>query len=261
MENQIIIDSHVHLDLIYKYNNEMIQWMKQVRYIPVSWAYGENIESIDDLKKYLKNQEDIVEKMNDNGLKSFCLSGIHPRNISDDLKPEHVKELIMPFLDNPYCLGFGEIGLETGTQKEKEIFEAHLEMGKEIMERDKCIGIHTPRDNKKDIADNIFDVLEKYTGLESIIVIDHCNKDIIEKVLAKGFWAGISLSSIKTSFAQLSEILEKHPDKTDKIMCNTDSGTLFYKDFYKFANSKDFSPEIRQSLACDNAAIFFGMIF
>jgi len=260
-QNQIIIDSHIHLDLIYKNSNEQIEWMKNCKYIPVSWAFAQHIETLSDLKNYLTKQKDFIRQMNDRGLKSFFLSGVHPRNISHDLKPEHIKELVMPFLDAPFCLGIGEIGLETGSQREKEIFAAHLEMGKEILQRDKCIGIHTPRDNKQEITDKILEILDKYPGLESVTVIDHCNLDIIGNVLKKGWWAGIALSRIKTGFRELADILDKFPDKINKIMCNSDSGTEFYEDFFNFANSEDFSADVRQCLSCDNTAEFFKMIF
>lgn len=235
--------------------------MKIQKYIPVSWAFAEDIETLSDLKNYLKTQQDFIKQMNDRGLKSFFLSGVHPRNIPDDLKPCHIKEMIMPFLDNPFCLGIGEIGLETGSSKEKEIFEAHLEMEKYILEKEKCIGIHTPRNNKKETAGKILDIMDKYPGLKPAAVIDHCSLDIIGRVLEKGWWAGITLSRIKTGFRELAEILDKFPDKINKIMCNSDSGTVFYDDFFNFSDSRDFSADLRQRLTCNNTAEFFKMIF
>jgi len=257
---QIIIDSHVHLDHINRENHERIAWMKERRYIPVSWAFAEHIKSLSHLKEYLKNQKDFINQMNDTGLKSFFLSGVHPRNIPDDLKPGHIKEIIMPFLDDPFCLGIGEIGLETGSQKEKEIFAAHLEMGNDILQIDKCIGIHTPRDNKQEITIRMLEILYEYPGIENVAVIDHCSMDILDMVLTKGFWAGITLSTVKSSFKELSDIIDKFPDRLGKIMCNSDSGTIFHQDFFDFFNSKDFPSHVRQKLACDNAAEFFKMI-
>ena len=153
--DQNIIDSHLHLDHIHTNHPDRIRWMQARGIIPISWAFVMNIESRESLGVYLQTQADIIHRLNREGLKCFFLSGIHPRNIPPDLDVRDVEGLLSPFLDDPLCLGIGEIGLELGSPREKEIFSAQLSMGARLIEKGKCLGIHTPRENKPKITREI----------------------------------------------------------------------------------------------------------
>lgn len=255
--NQRIIDSHVHLDNIYRKNPDRINWMKERSLIPVSWSFAMNVENQEDLKDYLRTKANIIHNLSQEGLECYFLCGIHPRNITPDLSPGDVKDIISPFLDDPLCLGIGEIGLETGTQKEKEIFEAQLDIGRTLRNMGKKLGIHTPRDNKPEITREILTVLESFRGTEEITVIDHCIPETIGWVLEKGYWAGVTLSPIKASLQDLEQVVKRHPQDLKRIMCNTDSGTVFYEDVYQLYNSRAFSPDVLNRLVFENAFQFF----
>jgi uncharacterized protein len=77
-------------------------------------------------------------------LPCYFLTGIHPRNILDQIKVHDVENMLAPFLENPYCLGLGEIGLETGHSKEKAIFAEQLALASKLKRQGIRIGIHTP---------------------------------------------------------------------------------------------------------------------
>ncbi|MDM8551976.1 TatD family hydrolase [Desulfobacterales bacterium HSG2] len=253
---QKIIDSHLHLDHIHTKHPDRIRWMRERGIIPISWAFAMNIENRESLAAYLRTQADLIHRLNGEGMKCFFLSGIHPRNIPPDLDAEDVKALLSPFLDDPLCLGIGEIGLELGSPREKEIFSAQLAMGEHLREKGKCLGVHTPRENKPKITREILSVLEKYPGLEEITVIDHCMPETIARVLEKGYRAGVTLSPIKASFRDAEEILRRHSEDLNRIMCNTDSGTVFHEDVFRLHCSEDFR-EVQSSLTFENALQFF----
>jgi len=121
----------------------------------------------------------------------------------------------------------------------------------------KRMGIHTPRSDKLAITQEILSILESYSGLEAITVVDHCTPETIGWVLEKGYWAGVTLSPVKASFSDLGQIVERHPGHLNRIMCNTDSGSIFYEDLYDLCQSDMFSPKIRNQLVSENVFGFF----
>jgi Tat protein secretion system quality control protein TatD with DNase activity len=74
----IFIDSHVHLDHMVEDNPDRIEWLKNNGCVTVSWALSINLESLQDLKHYLKAQAGLIQKLNKKGLPCYFLTGIHP---------------------------------------------------------------------------------------------------------------------------------------------------------------------------------------
>nr|HID58286.1 hypothetical protein [Desulfobacterales bacterium] len=255
-ENRII-DSHVHLDLLYKEDPGRIKVLQGYGCILISWAFGMRIERSRDLKDYMESQANVIRHLRRKGLDCFLLCGIHPRNIPQDLRAEDVEDLLLPFLEDPICLGIGEIGLETGSDQEKEVFEAHLELCRTLIDMGKRFGVHTPRGNKVEITNQVLSILDAHPGLAEITVVDHCTPETIGHVLEKGYWAGVTLSPIKTSLNELKRIVNDHPQDIYRIMCNTDSVIAFYEDLYALNRSKEFSPEVKIRLTFENAFQFF----
>ncbi len=256
------IDSHIHLDHMEEDKPKRIEWMRVNGCVAVSWALSMKLESLQDLKEYLKAQSVLIQKLNKNGLPCYFLTGIHPRNILSQMKVHDVEKILAPFWENPYCLGLGEIGLETGHSKEKVVFAEQLALASKLKSKGIRIGIHTPRNNKVEMTFEILRVLNAYPGLEEITVIDHCTLENIGYVLKAGYWAGITLSPVKTSFQDLEKIISRYPDKLNKIMCNTDSGKSFYDDLYqllKVPENISFSIKNVRSLTWDNAFRFFNL--
>lgn len=255
--NDKMIDSHVHLDNIYYENPDRISWLTGRQCILISWTYSNHVENIHDLENYLRDQSSIIRQLNETPLECYYLTGVHPRNIPADLKPEKIPELLIPYLEDPLCLGIGEIGLETGEEKEVEVFQAHLEMFREVIDRNLKYGVHTPRNDKSPITDQILNILTQYPRIKDHIVIDHCMPDTIGRIFEAGYFAGVTISSNKASADDLQEILRKAPTKIDRIMLNSDSGTLFYPEYYDLIHSGILPAEIHCKLTFENAASFF----
>ncbi len=251
------IDSHVHIDIIQKYRPDNIEWLKKTECLPVSWAFGVEIDSIERIREYLEEQHRIIKNLNSNDVPCFYLTGIHPRNLIEDLEAEDVKGLLLKYLDDPLCLGIGEIGLEFGSLKEKEILSAHLDLADELLNRGKMFGVHTPRENKVKITRELIQLLKQYKKWSEIIVIDHCTIDTIGLVLDEGYWAGVTMSPEKTSYNELGQILIEYPECINRIMLNTDSGSEFFKDLYQFRLSSNVGDDILERLTKQNARNFF----
>ena len=251
------IDSHVHLDHIFSDNPGRISWFAENGCMPVSWSFCKPVASVADIRRCLDNHKETINELSEIRLPSYYLAGVHPRNITKDLRPERIRELILPYLDDPRCLGIGEIGLESGTIQEVEIFSAHLELAQEVTERGKVFGVHTPREDKLRVAMQSLAIMNRFSGFKKFMVVDHCTPEIIGNVLEAGFRAGITLSPVKASVRDILEITMQYGDMISRIMLNTDSGMHCYDDLYSFVLESEMDPEIKQALTCRNAAFFY----
>ena len=252
-----VIDSHVHLDLTFSRQPERVDWMKKHHYLPISWAFGANIHVTDDLIQYLQLQKKTIHGLANTGFECYYLTGIHPRNIPNDLDLGQIPTLLAPYLEDPLCRGIGEIGLETGSDQEVDVLVAQLGIGNAVTDKNKIFGIHTPRSNKEAVTRQLLTVLDPFVHMKAYMVVDHCTPETIGEVLKRGYWAGITASPIKSSEADIIEILNAFPNHHNRIMINTDSGGKFFEDVYQLSKSANIEDAIKQQILNDNAASFF----
>lgn len=255
----MVIDSHLHLDQVWHHHPHRIAWLKNHTAAVVSWAWATQVDSVAELGLYLDRQRQIVGRLRDQGLNAWFLTGIHPRNITDDLDPEQIGSLLAPHLGDPACLGLGEIGLETGSSREQAILRAQLAIGKSLAGAGKRLGIHTPRDDKVRVTELLLDLLGDFGHLASSSVIDHCTAATLKPVLAAGFWAGITLGPGKTVWRELPQVVAGIEDFFHRIMLNTDSATAFYEDLVAAAGDPALVNLSARGLFGANAARFFNI--
>lgn len=254
-----IIDSHVHLDLMHHYHPHCSPWLSEKRCCLVSWSYFSGIESTAQLTAALEAKARCIQQLSDNGLACFYLAGIHPRSIPSDLKPEQIADLLAPHLQDPLCLGIGEIGLETGDTMEKEVLTVQLELGRTLISSGKVIGVHTPRSDKAAICAATLALLGDFADLNQQLVVDHCTQETIGAVLDAGFWAGVTLSPVKTSWHEMMIIAHAQHHRLDRIMVNTDSGRDLYDDVVTYRYAQDLPEDMLQKIFYGNAARFYGL--
>ena len=253
----ILIDSHVHLDMIARLHPERINWLKDNQVGVVSWSYFEDVQSLSQLEDCLASKARIIHELAAGGLDCWFLAGIHPRSIPPDLQPEQIPSLLEPFLADLRCRGIGEIGLETADANEQEILIAQLELGLRVIPSGMRIGIHTPRANKGPVTRTTLQILERFSSVSAAIVVDHCTPETIGTVLDAGFWAGVTLSSVKTSWEEMQVITQTCTDCHDRVMCNTDSGLEFFEDAVRCREDSVLPEAVRKAIFHDNAKRFF----
>ena len=243
-----LVDSHCHLDHIVAEHPDRIGWMIERGCAAVGWSFAHRIDTAADLRRYWASQVEAVEAARRQGLACAFLAGVHPRNIPGDLRPERVAGLLRPLLDHPLCRGVGEIGLETASQREKEILEAHLELAPELAQRGHVLGIHTPRSDKARVTREVLAVLGRYPAARPLILVDHCTPETAPWVLDAGYRVGMSLSPVKSSAGDVRAVLEARPDAAGRLLLNTDSGTRFYEDLARFARSPPVAAELAERM-------------
>lgn len=256
-----ITDSHVHLDLIARNHPAKIQWLKDNRCGVVSWAYLGRAGSVPELEAGLGAHAKCIRKYASGGLRCGYLTGIHPRSIPPDLQSEQIRSILEACLKDPLCRGIGEIGLETGDIREEQVFITQLELARTLMEPGQVIGIHTPRSDKLSLTIATLARLDGFQDMSASIVVDHCTMETIGLVLEAGFWAGVTLSPAKTSWDELKQIVDRHGDQANRIMCNTDSGSEFHDDVVRFQCNPDLPETIREKIFHLNAARFYSIPF
>ena len=252
-----LIDSHVHLDLVARHHTRRLQWLRENGCAVVSWSYFENVDSLSDLQRGLDETRDFIRAQTALGLACRFLAGVHPRSIPRDLIPEEIEPLLTPYLQDPLCLGIGEIGLETGDAREREVLLAQLELGRAMVPQGFVVGVHTPRSNKIELTRQTLELLRDFAELAPSLVVDHATGDTITSILDAGFQAGVTLSPVKTSWDALREIARIEADRLDRIMVNTDSGTDFYEDAVCFRHDEALPEKVRKQLFHASAARFF----
>lgn len=255
-----IIDTHVHLDILHHHFGPKIKWYQENHCTVISWAYGTTIHTTLDLKSYLSRQARTIAALHaQSPWGCFFLAGIHPRNIPPDLGPEKVADLLTPYLGHPLCLGLGEIGLETGTQHEKEVFQAQLALARSLKRSGIRVGVHTPRAAKSVMTAQILELLDDYKDLYAMVVVDHCNAETLADVLDRGLWAGVTLSPPKTAVEALPDMVAGHPQAHSQLMCNTDSMGALYQDLIIASQTPILSNVTKQQITQRAAARFWGL--
>ncbi len=159
-----------------------------------------------------------VERCEAAGLKMYPCVGIHPRCIP----PKYT--IVLDYLECGEWVGFGEIGLETGSDEEREVLEAQLKLAKKM---DLPCVIHTPRSNKRAITEATVKILDKVDFPPDLAVLDHTNFENLDLVLETQCWIGLTVQPGKLSSDDVLGIIKEHG--IERFMINSDAG---YRDVH-----------------------------
>ena len=140
----------------------------------------------------------------DNGLKLYTAIGIHPRSISSDY--DVVLKKLPSFLVRDDVIAIGEIGLETTSSKEKNIFIKQLELAQEMEMK---VIVHTPRRNKREVTKVTLSVLEDHID-QSLVQLDHVDNSIIDLVVDFKGLRGITVQPQKMTPHEAVELLDEY---------------------------------------------------
>jgi predicted metal-dependent TIM-barrel fold hydrolase len=188
------------------------------------------------------------------GMKIHAAVGMHPRCIP----PEYSK--VIEFMEtNEGWVAFGEIGLETGDDREVEVFKEQLKLAKKIDMR--CI-IHTPRKNKKEITAKTLQILDSLSFPEDLAIVDHVSMETAGEVLKAGYFVGLTVQPGKLTEKDVYEIVSKFG--VEKMVLNSDTG---FSESDMFATVKavehllesGMDKEEIERVAYKNAKEFFGV--
>ena len=119
---------------------------------------------LDHINRIMEND---TKRAADNGLKLYSAIGVHPRSISSDY--ELVLDKLPEMLEYKNVVAIGEIGLETGSELELEVFTKQLKLAQDLNMK---VIVHTPRTNKKEVTEITASLIEDNIDTK-LVQLDH----------------------------------------------------------------------------------------
>ena len=217
-----IIDTHVHS--IFRSNDDFINLVKKgvktaisVCFYPIEPLFTKTLL---DLFSWIITDE--PRRTSSTGIKILPAIGIHPRSIPQDISKENlqfIKKRIIKAIEANQIVALGEIGLETISSREVNIFEFHLKIAKEY---DIPVIIHTPRSNKRMITEKVVKILK--TNQIEKGVLDHINKENINIASRTDLNLGLTVQLGKLNAINFYQIVYENEKLINRFLLNTDIG-------------------------------------
>lgn len=257
------IDAHCHADMLIRHVPDFTKTYREKELGGITWSYNEEIRSFRNYPDYWKELQNLCRKLTEEGVPFFYLVGIHPRSIPEDLAevkklPQELKDALTEHLENPLCLGLGELGMDIGTPVEERIFRWQLEWAEDNLPKKKRIGIHTPRQNKERMTERLLRLLEDHTPLHPFILIEHVTPTTYDMVYGEGYVAGVTLQKGKSSAEDLQTIIRQYPKNVKAILVNSDGARELSQPYLDWIDRhEELDDDQFRVLALENAVEFW----
>ncbi|MHA1378474.1 MAG: TatD family hydrolase [Candidatus Helarchaeota archaeon] len=217
-----IIDTHIHS--IFRSNDDFINLVNKgvktaitVAFYPIVPLYT---NTLIDLFNWIIQDE--PRRTESTGISILPAVGIHPRSIPQDISKENLKKIrtkIVKAIEGKKIVALGEIGLESISSVEVDIFEFHLQIAKEY---DIPVIIHTPRKNKRLVTEKIIKILSKNRIEKG--VLDHINMEIINIGKKIDLNLGLTVQIGKLTPLNFYQIINEYEGEINRFVLNTDVG-------------------------------------
>ncbi|MFZ0441820.1 MAG: TatD family hydrolase, partial [Methanobacterium sp.] len=166
---------------------------------------------LDHINRIMEND---TKRAADNGLKLYSAIGVHPRSISPDYKV--VLDKLPEMLEYKNVVAIGEIGLETGSELEVEVFKKQLKLAQDLNMK---VIVHTPRTKKKEVTEITASLIED--NIETKLVqLDHVDKSIIDRVFDLDGILGITVQPQKMTPNEAVNMMDEYG--FDKFVLDSD---------------------------------------
>jgi predicted metal-dependent TIM-barrel fold hydrolase len=208
---------------------------------------------LDHFHRLLNND---IKRASANGLKLFVALGVHPRSISQnyDMVIEHLPNL----LQNDLMVAIGEIGLETTSKDEINVFSKQLELADDLKTK---VIVHTPRTNKKEVTEATTEIILENIN-PKLVLIDHVDFEIVDNLIDYDFTLGLTVQPLKMRPYDAVKLLKKYG--TGKFVLNSDissspSDPISVPRTVHAMRMADFSGKDIKSVSEKNATNFFNL--
>jgi uncharacterized protein len=166
------------------------------------------------LDHFLRILENDFQRAADNGLILKVGLGLHPRSICRDYKL--VLQKLSGFLAKDEVIALGEVGLESASEIEREVFRTQLHLADEMGMK---VVVHTPRRNKREITTKTLSIIEENID-PSQVLVDHVDKSIMDLMVNFGGMRGITVQPQKMTTQEAVELLEEYG--TERFVLDSD---------------------------------------
>ncbi len=212
------VDSHTHIYLRSAEDVELmslagVEGVIVCSYFPI---FPSGATTLIDLFKWISEEE--PERLSAHGMAMRAAVGIHPRSIPES-GIKQVLDHIFSLFDNELAYALGEVGIESASKTEENVFRQQLRIANEYPIP---IIVHTPRLNKPQILDSLLKILDDEKVDYGRVIIDHLTPDLVPKVRAKGAWAGITVQPGTVTPKDVCDIVAANGPEC--IVVNSDLG-------------------------------------
>ena len=245
------IDSHNHhyfssLNVLDSLRRSGLDAVVEASWIPVrpgSW------ETLEDVFRWIVEAE--AQRLSKIGLRLLPALGVHPRCIPPRIKIERLEA----WLQEERVKALGEVGLETGSEEEKEAFVSQLKVAEKL---DKPAIVHTPRTNKLQVASLELKLIRESGFPEEMVVMDHFNAELLSGLEKGSYMIGLSLQPGKLSVSDALKLVETLD--SERVMINSDSSTEPSEPAWGLELLKELEKgdkQLARRLGTENAARFY----
>ncbi|MGX9366859.1 hypothetical protein ACTVJH_12585 [Desulfoplanes sp. PS50] len=258
-----LVDSHLHADILHHVCPEDFAAYAGAG-AGISWSYVHQPEGWESFPPYFNSLEALCRNPDITGFCLYYLVGVHPRSLpapSRGWMGDTFWQSLGSHVARPFCLGLGELGLETGSDREIAALREQLSWASSLLPPDKRIGIHTPRKNKGRMTRLILELVAEVPLLHSRILIDHVDEENLFMVMETGLMMGMTMQEGKMTPQKLVNILDHHPQLVHRIMLNSDSA-LKTDPLYRKTVSRPLpgmGADVHTQLIQKNACAFWGI--
>jgi predicted metal-dependent TIM-barrel fold hydrolase len=150
------------------------------------------------------------------GIRHHCAIALNPKEANDP-RCRGVLDLLPRYLAKDSVVAVGEVGYDSMTPAEDDVFAAQLALA---VEYELPALVHTPHRDKRRGTERSLDVI-KEAGIEAgRVVLDHLNEVTVELVKDSGCWMGFSIyPDTKMSPPRMVSILRRYG--LDRMLVNS----------------------------------------
>ena len=124
------------------------------------------------------------------GVRHHCTLALNPKEANDKGLRDDVLALLPRYLDKDGVVAVGEVGYDSITPEEDEVFAAQLQLA---IEHELPAMVHTPHRDKVPGTQRSLDVVRESGIAPGFVVIDHNNELTVPVVIDSGCWLGFSV--------------------------------------------------------------------
>lgn len=150
------------------------------------------------------------------GIRHHCTIALNPKEANDP-RCRDVLDILPRYLAKDGVVAVGEIGYDSMTREEDEVFAAQLAMAREFA---LPAMVHTPHRDKASGTRRTLDVVRESGIAPEMVVVDHLNEMTVGAVAESGCWMGFSIyPDTKMDEQRLVAIVREHG--TERVLVNS----------------------------------------
>lgn len=150
------------------------------------------------------------------GIAHHCTIGLNPKEANDP-RCREVLEILPRYLAKDGVVAVGELGYDSMTDAEDEVFAAQLALARE---EELPVLVHTPHRDKVAGTRRSLDVVRESGIPPERVVVDHLNEVTVSLVADSGCWMGFSIyPDTKMDEDRMVRILREHG--TEGVLINS----------------------------------------